>query len=774
MSDALLPSGYEQALYRVATLASVTPTTEDVESLHAGLILQTLAGIDGPADPEAIRTAIRRSTGINLTLEAVVAAVGKVVADGDATRHPDFAVSLVAAKAAALKGEGNAFERMRRASISDWLDSLSQELGSMRGGSGLSAMERLHLEQDLSLFLLQLVRFHGAELALFLYPHSKRNLTILNVDDHDLFAEMPRRDGRLEDVRKLALPAFVREAKGARADLIAALLHRAALLQILQADATASAIFSEVIASKVLYLDTNFVFRVLGLQGDQLRASAREAMELGRQLGHTFRVSTTTFDELQNLVQRQASWLADQPELPRALAGAASEFIAGNDYVSTYWKERHERGASVQQFQAAHSQLSLFLENYEIQISKELVATITGTQELREACALLKPFKIQDPDLLIEHDALHKVLIENLRVQELGRPPDGWHEARFLFLTFDNRLPLYATRAAQVGKGHKIPFCLMGHEWLQLLYFARSDTAIPSDAFVALLNSPYLERYYSRQALNRDIVRDVVMTMGEMREMRPAVARKILAARTLTARLEATPDRKQRETLIRDAVRTEAVREDRRIADVVEGKDKQIDALEEKVRAKELEIGNLEKRLGKQEQTAQRHTERGKSGEARPQERRRLERERDALQEELTATRKQAAEVQPLAEGYRAIKAEFEALRTELVATKNLARRSERWLLLVPGLVAAYGLRRLAEDGPTGIVGWLALIVGSAPFCVGAATRFRGQSWEVVNRISSVLGILAFVGEVAPGSKALAAQAFHFLRTLVSASISSP
>ncbi|HLE21134.1 MAG TPA: hypothetical protein VJB88_08475, partial [Vicinamibacteria bacterium] len=104
----------------------------------------------------------------------------------------------------------------------------------------------------------------------------------------ELFAALPRREDRLQGLRLQALPAFVREAGPDRSEYIAALLHRAALVQVLQADSTASAIFSEVAASKVLFLDTNFVFRLLGLQGDQLKASAKELLDLGRQLGHVF------------------------------------------------------------------------------------------------------------------------------------------------------------------------------------------------------------------------------------------------------------------------------------------------------------------------------------------------------------------------------------------------------------------------------------------------------------------------------------------------------
>jgi hypothetical protein len=304
---------------------------------------------------------------------------------------------------------------------------------------------------------------------LFLYPTASGNKPALEIDHHELFRALPHREDRIKELRAHALPAFVRETTPDRADYIAALLHRAALVQVLQVDSTAAAIFSEVAASKVLFLDTNFVFRLLGLQGEQLGDAAREVVQLGKQLGHVFRVSTRTYDELHGLIEKQAAWLASHGDVPEPLAPVAADFIAGNDYVSAYWKS-YGRYGGVEDFRRAYEHLSLLLENYHVEVSKELVAEIPGTPALRTAVNELRLLKPNDPPRLIEHDALHKVLIERLRVRDLGREPESWHDAKYLFLTFDNKLPIFAFRAAERANGHRVPFCIMGHEWLQLLY----------------------------------------------------------------------------------------------------------------------------------------------------------------------------------------------------------------------------------------------------------------------------------------------------------------
>ena len=107
-------------------------------------------------------------------------------------------------------------------------------------------------------------------------------------------------------------------------------------------------------------------------------------------------MSTTTYDELQGLVKRQADWLGAHDDIPEPLAPTAAEFLAGNDYVSAYWKNRGQY-SDAQQFRKAYSQLALLLENLYVQVSKELVADIAGSIELRGAVAELRLLKPNDP-----------------------------------------------------------------------------------------------------------------------------------------------------------------------------------------------------------------------------------------------------------------------------------------------------------------------------------------------------------------------------------------
>src|SRR3972149_2273935 len=111
MNSDILPSNYEQSLLQVATLASVKPTAEDVESLHAGLILQSLETFGQAAEPETLQKTIKKSTGIAIPIEAVVTAVGRLLKDGQIAQDSGFGVVLTPAKAQELRAQAEKFKR---------------------------------------------------------------------------------------------------------------------------------------------------------------------------------------------------------------------------------------------------------------------------------------------------------------------------------------------------------------------------------------------------------------------------------------------------------------------------------------------------------------------------------------------------------------------------------------------------------------------------------------------------------------------------------------
>jgi len=745
MSDLPEQMDFQQSLYHVATLAAVNPSSGDLSSLHAGLVLRAMASLDRPANADAIADEIRRQTHIRLAPEIVSRSAQDLVGEGQLKHQADLLV-LPETTSDLLQSDTQRFEQKRVAVLEEWVDRLDEELEAI-GEQILTSQESYQLREDLEAFLLQLVRYHGVELALFLYPGCDVDEDVMATHLGDFFRSLPKRGDRVEQLRKRTLPGFVREAEGERAEYIAALLHRAALLSILQADPSAKAVFAEVLEQKTIYLDTNLVFRILGFQGRRLHQAALDALRLGAKLDHEFRISGKTYEELRNLISRQAGWSVSGEEIPRELAGVASEFLAGNDYVQAYLHSRSRHGTSAAHFKESVTRLSLLLENYDIQIDNALAEDIAGSDALKQAIQLLMPYKPSGESKRLEHDAWHKVLIEKLRNATLGRQPESWFDMSHVFLTCDNKLPAYAADLARKSMGHRVPFCLLSHEWLQILYFAQPDVAVPSAEFVRLMNSPYLESYFSQRTLDRNIVRDIVVQMERLRELRPDVARKVLADRALVRRLEATSSENERERLIKDAVREQSRAEDECRERELERKDARIAELEENLQENERRTRELY-----QEQSGQRRVMKARRVDSRRKLddlRRTNEETRAALEgerQEREALEVKVADVNAFRERIDALQQESEDWRRQVTSLK-------RWLLVLPSLVLLYGAYHTALGTQPRL---LYAALGLSGLLVLGAAAFRGlgeSRWKYVNRAAGIVALLGAIWEYAPGLK---------------------
>lgn len=330
------------------------------------------------------------------------------------------------------------------------------------------------------------------------------------------------------------------------------------------------------------------------------------------------------------------------------------------------------------------------------------------------------------------------MLIELLRVRAgNGLEPQGLHEVSHLFLTFDHRLPMFASRMKEQRTGHKIPFCLMANEWLQILYFLRQGVSIDPTVFVSLLNSPYLQSYFSQRAVDRNIVRSIAFVMEKVGELRPQVARKVFVNRLLLKTLEDTGrDAATKEQLLRKVIASESRAEDERIQALLRGKDDDLRAL--RVRVEDLEKAKRE--------TPSRPTVPSAPGR---KQLRRLEEEVKALREAANAN--------------RSLREEVTTLQSDVRAARTIALTAQRILLVIPIMLVLLGVAELRSAQPDIVFGITTVALGALPLLVGVFQQFRGRLFELINNVASVLGVLAFLWEFFPGIKEAIRQILRLL-----------
>jgi exonuclease VII large subunit len=708
---------FDSALSHVATVATFNVGRRDLVELHSALVLHALADLSAAATPETLAASIRSRLGIAIEIGNVVDAIGRLDADGKLRRENNFAVALGSDARREIQEQTRSGDQLRRVLTAEWLDSIDQTLSS-RMQERLNALQRVQLEADLDLFVSQLVRYHGVEVATFLYPAADALRNQLLLEDDSLYSVLgPSADEVLSALRREFLPRFVREATPRRAVYIADRLHRAFVLQVLQVDASASQLFRDAITPKDLFLDTNFVFRALGLQGEVLRTTAREVLTLSKRLGHDLWITTRTLAELEYVVKQQSEWLARGPDIPEYLAGVASEFIARNDYVSAYWKNRVRTGITANEFRERFSNIQLQLENLEISLFALEGSNLPSAEQITVESSALKSYKPSADHRVVEHDVFHKLFIERRRESKAGREPFGWYEATDLFLTFDNSLPTYALERAGQQYAHRVPFCLMANEWLQLLYFVCPDVDIEPTTFVSLINSPYLESYFSASAIDRDVVRRIVGTMAEVGEYRPEVARKIFTDRAIRKRLNAA--RNQEEVaMLKEAIRSTGREEDQRVQQLLKEQENRIRDLEYAVAA------STTSSLG----------EKGTTSPARSKKRLTPNSEVSKLREDLKKIRVDVVATTQLRD-------DVTQLRSEVDRASMRARAAERWLFAFPVALVFWGATELTRTGGSRTFALFAIVAGITPVLVGIWSRFAGRLWEYISRFSALVTI---------------------------------
>src|SRR5690606_10582120 len=120
------------------------------------------------------------------------------------------------------------------------------------------------LETDLRDYIYRLTSLSSAESVLLYYAnHSEIDKLISTLDVESLDQVLPKRNPLLKQIRSEVLPAFFRTADKERKTFIDSLLQSIFILHMIQLDPKCSALVQAQVVGGTIYLDTNFLFRLL-------------------------------------------------------------------------------------------------------------------------------------------------------------------------------------------------------------------------------------------------------------------------------------------------------------------------------------------------------------------------------------------------------------------------------------------------------------------------------------------------------------------------------
>lgn len=478
---------------------------------------------------------------------------------------------------------------------------------------GLTQAELEQLESDLRMFLTQVLHRHGAEAALLLYPDDPGARELYAALEEEGLDFLGPAEPAIEEIRPAVLSHFVRRPTKNQKLYLGQSLNTTYFWTVLSIDPEAAELVKDIAQGQRVYLDTNFVYRLLGVQGPRYVPPARTIVSTTQEVGYDCCVTPWTVDEFRTSLHRAQEYLRRYPLPPTEYAELLAEATSDDDFVTAYWRQVKDRPLKIEEFAAHYDEVELLLEELGIGVSTEGITAIEQRDEqVTDDIAVLARVlhgKYRHPELLA-HDVKHRLLVQHLR----GEGNRRFATAGYWFLTFDSVLPRYDLHVRR-DDDSELPFCVSAGSWFQIVEAFRPKTENPRQALADLLASPYV-RY--RRELSKQVAQTIVARVQMHTGGNPELAARVMMNSALVAEIEAAQGKEAQTERIDKAIvaaaqqtqedartaQAEAERERERAAEVRRASQKAIHEAEIK---REREVAAAQERV---EQARQEEEER--------------------------------------------------------------------------------------------------------------------------------------------------------------------
>lgn len=457
-------------------------------------------------------------------------------------------LSLTSAAVDSLEAGRREFEALQSEAFRDWEKQLFEL------SSDLEPMEIAELRDDLERWIAKVITLHGAEAALLLYPNDRKSSEIYDKAMSDGAENSPKRGARVESIRDRAIHLFVRRPTSNQRRWLARVLGCSYFLTVLSIDPAATALVQKIVAGQTIYLDTNVVFRLLGLQGGDKERLIKRVLDLTISLGYQLRVTPWTITEYKKSLEVQWEYINNNPA-PRAdFAALAAEASWDQNFVTAYWQWRsiHPHAKSAD-FYGFYSEVETHLAACRVEVvstgCKEIDADRRAIDRGVGVLGQLSSERRARPKSasLREHDVKHYLLVGLLRNGEQSRT---FADASVWFLTADGVLPEFDRRMGS-GASSRLAHIASTDSWFQVVRSLCPITTDYSETIAGLLASPYLT-YKNR--LTYKSTAAVVARVSQYASATPELAARVLVASAGVAEKMVPDQKEQRDELIDELV----------------------------------------------------------------------------------------------------------------------------------------------------------------------------------------------------------------------------
>ena len=626
-------------------------------------MLAVLAESGGSCDSIGeCRASIRTLWGLDFDELELAQALTGLLKDGLVGRSKDDgAVRLAPAEKARLEAHARVSRADADLALEEWREVLTDRW------PGLTSSDLEALERELNALLTRVVHRHGAEAALLLYPDEEAARQLYRELEEEGFGFVEATDTTRRQRREWALFQFLRRPTEAQRRFLSTVLNSAYVSTVLTIDPAGARLIQDLAAGQRVYLDTNFIYRLLGVQGPRYVKPAETILRVTQAAGYVCAVTPWTISEFRRSLDRSRRFLEMYPLPPDDFAALAADSTSDEDFATSYWRQVKDQRLSVGDYVAFYSEVETHLTARGIGTNTDGITAVEQRTDIISAeISVLERVlhgKQRHPDLL-EHDVKHRLLVERLR----GSGNRTFANAGYWFLTHDTVLPRYDYQTT--GRDSNLPFCVSASAWFQVVEAFRPKTEDLEQTLADILASPYIR---PRREISKKVAQAVVARVALYRDGTPELAARVFMNSAAMTEVEGSPSQEKQTEKIDKAIVSAAkeAQQDARAAHSAAAEERsraQREAVEAAAALQAVERRNEEDA----ERIKAQHDEALRNEEARGREAALSEKERG-----------QAA----LREEQRAHQAALEQTKTELAAQRHEAAKYKRRVRLATTFV---------------------------------------------------------------------------------------
>lgn len=322
-------------------LAHLVPCGENLAvDVTADLILNALYEGSKPINIDTLGESMRVSFGVTILPQQIQSELDVLLSQDHIIKVGDGYV-LSSKSEEQLQHLHTQQKNLKNSAIDSWRERLLQSEPYY-----LDDEEAKTLADDLVAFLNTLFVRHGAESIRLI---SGTQNSVIDFDILGALACLPKRSQKLLEIRQVEFPRFVITQEPSEIRFLVSLIKKAVTYLSGVCDPSVISVLRERLKDKRVYLDTNVVYRLLGLQGTDNQVSIESTVNLLNSYGVKIILHNKTAEELSKRLHYDAKILKKYSIHPD-LARVGTKYRSDDNYISTYWAQTSKTGISVQDF----------------------------------------------------------------------------------------------------------------------------------------------------------------------------------------------------------------------------------------------------------------------------------------------------------------------------------------------------------------------------------------------------------------------------------------